>query len=181
MAPSKTKMVSMEVDVPLRRSARIAKLQEVQQKQQVVVPPVNKTKQKRVTTVKKTVKKVIQECLTELYQDFDTIKISDVFKLVKKYETSDDMRKLYYLVVQHIVRNTKNLHINNLIKDVYENRVDVITHVCTFMSLSFETVDDILDTILSYAEIRDAQLRKASNTTKSDLDFIIQSLATISL
>lgn len=181
MAPSKTKTASMEVDVPLRRSARIAKIQEVQQKQEVIVPPpVIKKTQKRVSPVKKTTEKVMKDCIKQL-PDFNTIKISDVLKLVKAYAKTDNERKLYNSVVQHIVRNTRNLQINNLIKDVYDNRATVITYVCKCMQLSFETVDDILDTILSYAEIKDAQLRKASNNAMNDLDFIIQSLATIKL
>jgi hypothetical protein len=187
MSLSKTNISSMEVDVPLRRSARIAKLHETQQKQQITTPPINKTTQKRVSSVSKKAKaspkkleKVMKEYVKQLPK-FDNIKINDVFKLVKTYAKNESERKLVYSVLQHIVKNTKNLHINNLIKDVYDNRADVIAFVCASMQLSFETVDDILDTILSYEEIRDSQVQKASNTTKSDLDFIIQSLSTIKL
>lgn len=182
MAPSKSKKTSMEIDGQvLRRSARIAKLQDTTKTSVMLspVPSVSKASQKKVTSQKRA--KATKAQLTQQCYDYEHMKISDLFKLVKIHTPNEVDRSVYYNVLQRIVRNTTKLAIRNCVKDMYDRRSAVIAYVCKHMHLSFETVDDMFDTILCYQEVRDAQIRHKMNNFSSDLDLLIQSIATIKI
>lgn len=186
MAPSKSNQKTpMEVDgQTLRRSARIAQLQNPTSKSIVLsvlspIPTVSKVSQKKIASQKRAKETKVQ--LTQLCYDYEHMKISDLFKLVKIHTPNEIDRAIYSNVLQRLVRNTSKLSIRNLVKDMYDRRSTVIAFVCSSMHLSFETVDDMFDTILCYKEVRDAQMRHKKNNLDSDLDLLIQSIATIKI
>jgi hypothetical protein len=119
--------------------------------------------------------------LTNVLLEFDSMKISDVFKYVKSHSVSESDSSIIISVLQRVIKNTKKLGIRNRIKDVFDRRHDVIAFVCSSFHLSFETVDDILDTIMCYKEVKDAQLRSTAYGESNDLDMLISSLATIKI
>ncbi len=168
MAPSR-RSVSMQVDGQiLRRSPRLAP----QQEQEHHVPSVIKPVQKK-TCAKKPLKNVLQA-----YED---ITISDVVKITKVYSVNDTDSELTKSVLQRIIRNAKKLKIRNRIKDMYDRRAEIMAFVCTSFKLSYEVVDDMLDAISCYKEVKDAQIISASKNITNDLDSIINSFATIKI
>lgn len=178
MAPSRTRKTPMQIDGQLlRRSSRIAQLQETQKNQvSIEVPTVNKSPQKKSAPKKQKVVKQHQQV-----DDYDSMKINDLFKLVNIHTVDQTSKKLYYNILQKIVRNVDKLSIRNRIKDMYEKRADVIAFVCSTLNVSFDTVDDFLDTTLCYKEVKEAQLRKNVRSMDTDLDFIIQSMNKIKI
>jgi hypothetical protein len=183
MAPSKSnKKILMEIDGQvLRRSARIANLQDTTKKVVVLspVPTVSKVSQKKIASQKRA--KETKTQLTQQCYDFESMKINDLFKLVKIHTPNEVDRTIYYNVLQRVVRNTSKLAIRNRVKEMYDRRSSVMAFVCSCLHLSFETVDDMFDTILCYQEVKDAQMRHTMNNLDSDLDLLIQSIATIKI
>lgn len=181
MAPKASQKSSMQIDSqPLRRSSRIAQLQDTQNKQaSTVAPTINKQPQKKTSSKKRNVS--MKKQITSLFEDYEQMKISDLFKLVALHTTDETEKKLYYSVLQRIVRNINKFSIKNRVKEMYDKRVDVIKFVCSSLNLSFETVDDIFDVISCYKEVKDAQLRQNAKSIEHDLDWIIQSMTTIKI
>lgn len=181
MAPSRTRKTPMQIDGQLlRRSSRIAQLQETQKNQvSIDIPTVNKSPQKKSAPKKQ---RVIKQHLQSIkVDDYDSMKINDLFKLVNMHTLDQSNKKLYYNILQKIVKNVDKLSIRNRVKDMYEKRADVITFVCSTLNVSFDTVDDFLDTTLCYKEVKEAQLRKTVRSMETDLDFIIQSINKIKI
>jgi putative alpha-1,2-mannosidase len=156
----------------LRRSPRFTPSQEQEVLPTLLATSVIKPLQKKVCA-KKT--------LSNALKAYEEITISEVVKLTKYNFVNDTESELITSVLQRIIRNAKKLKIRNRIKDMYDRRAEVMAFVCTSFKLSYEVVDDMLDAISCYKEVKEAQMISARKNITNDLDSIINSFAIIKL
>jgi len=100
-------------------------------------------------------KKVLREKKTMLnkFADLSKTKISDLFCLVRKYATCDTDRQLKYLILQTTLKGMKELDINNLFKDLKQEKLKVTNFVTSKLRLL--DVMQHLEQITSYKEVDD--------------------------
>ena len=172
MASSAAIVDAHNVDVEMqtiRRSERIAQLEQQKIMQKVSTPSKEtapKKKQstrkanKKITPVKrivspKTKKEYIKKTrkIIDKFLIIESVKISDLFSLVKKYSMTMVEQKFKYMLLQTILKNLKEFNIKNNVVDMYKCRIRIAEILSIKVSKTLADVMTNIEDMLGYSEI----------------------------
>jgi hypothetical protein len=188
---------SLDVEMlSLRRSERIAKIQQDKERKQpkavIVVKTTSKPKkeprkvsaitqqkpkrtiQKKNTTkiTKAKSKKAIEYLLAA--EDLSQVKINHLFTLIKKYCPIEE-RELKYSILQTILKTYKQIGIKNTLQDLSANVQKVACHLSSHYNIV--VVQDTLTSLLSFPELMLPSTQNQTSQLSPGLDDIIGMMA----
>lgn len=153
----------------IRRSERIAQLEQLKNITKVSTPSqetapkkkrsCRKTNKKSAVAKKviapKTKKEYIKKTrkVIDKFLIIETVKISDLFSLVKKYSMTMVEQKFKYILLQTILKNLKELDIKNSVLDMYKHRIRIAEILSIKISNTLADVMANIEDILGYTEI----------------------------
>jgi hypothetical protein len=153
----------------IRRSERIAQLEQlknitkVSTSSQETAPKkkrsCRKTNKKSAVAKKviapKTKKEYIKKTrkVIDKFLIIETVKISDLFSLVKKYSMTMVEQKFKYMLLQTILKSLKELDIKNSVLDMYKSRIRIAEILSIKVSKTLVDVMANIEDILGYTEI----------------------------
>ena len=172
---------SLDVEMlTLRRSERIAKIQQDKQSKAIIaVKTTSKPKKVSATTqpkpkpmrviqkkqstktTKEKSKKAIEYLLTA--ENLSQVKINHLFTLIRKYCPIEE-RELKYSILQTILKTYKHMGIKNTLQDLSNNIHKVACHLSSHYNIV--VVQDTLTSLLSFPEL---MLPSTQNQTSQSL------------
>jgi hypothetical protein len=185
---------SLDVEMlSLRRSERIAKIQQDKEskafivvettskpkKEPRMVSATKQSKPKRVIQKKHTTKttkakskKAIEYLLAA--EDLSQVKINHLFTLIKKYCPIEE-RELKYSILQTILKTYKQIGIKNTLQDLSANVQKVACHLSS--QYNIVVVQDTLTSLLSFPELMLPSTQNQTSQLSPGLDDIIGMMA----
>ena len=173
MASSVAIVDALNVDVEMqtiRRSERIAQLEQQKTMQKVstsskeTATKKKRTSQKANKKITHVVKKVVApktkkeyikktRKIIDKFLIIESVKISDLFSLVKKYSMTTVEQKLKYMLLQTILKNLKEFNIKNNVVDMYKCRIRIAEILSIKVSKTLADIMSNIEDMLGYSEI----------------------------
>ena len=154
----------------IRRSERIAQLEQ-QKKIPKVSTPSQETAPKKKRSSRKANKKITHVVtkiiapktkkeyikktrkIIDKFLIIESVKISDLFSLVKKYSMTTVEQKFKYMLLQTILKNLKEFNIKNNVIDMYKYRIHIAEILSIKVSKTLADVMANIEDMLGYSEI----------------------------